>query len=182
MSLAGKGNKMKPKVKVLICDPIDNEGIEKLRQVGFEVDYNSTISKDQLKNTISNYDALIVRSRTKVTKEIIEAGEKLKAIGRAGVGLDNIDVETAKERGITVLNTPEVPADAVAELTIGLILSLARSIPLADRSLKEGKWIKKELRGWQLKGKTIGIIGLCHIGEKVARIAKAFGMKIVITK
>jgi len=182
MTSAGKGNKMKPKVKVLVCDPIDEEGIEKLKQAGFKVDYNPTISKDQLKNAVSNYDALIVRSRTKVTREIIEAGEKLKAIGRAGVGLDNIDVEIAKERGITVLNTPEAPADAVAELTIGLILSLARNIPLADRTLKEGKWIKKELLGWQLKGKTIGIIGLGNIGEKVARIAKALGMKIVITK
>ena len=173
---------MKPKVKVLVCDPIDNEGTEELRQAGFEVDVNPTISKNQLREVVSNYDALIVRSRTKVTREIIEAGEKLKAIGRAGVGLDNIDLETAGKRGIAVLNTPEALADAVAELTIGLILSLARSIPLADRTMKEGKWVKRELRGWQLRGKTLGLIGLGNIGERVARIAKALGMNILVTK
>ncbi len=117
-----------------------------------------------------------------MTKEIIEAGKRLKIIGRAGVGLDNIDTETAQERGITVLNTPEAPAEAVAELTMGLILSLARNIPLADRTMKEGKWIKKKLMGWQLRGKTLGTIGLGNIGLKVARLARAFGMKILITK
>jgi len=173
---------LKPKIRVLVCDPIENEGIEELRQGGFEVDVNPTISKDQLREVVSNYDALIVRSRTKVTREIIEAGEELKAIGRAGVGLDNIDVETAEKRGIVLLNTPEALADAVAELTIGLILSLARSIPLADGTMKEGKWIKKELMGWQLRGKTLGLIGLGNIGEKVARIGKALGMNILVTK
>jgi D-3-phosphoglycerate dehydrogenase len=172
--------KMKP--KVLVSDSIDNKGIEKLKRAGFEVDVDPAISKEQLIKVIPKYDALVVRSRTKVTKEIIEAGERLKAIGRAGVGVDNIDVQAAEERGIIVLNTPEAPADAVAELTIGLILSLARGIPFADRTMKEGKWIKKELVGWQLKGKTLGIIGLGNIGEKVAKIAKAFGMKIIITK
>ncbi len=106
----------------------------------------------------------------------------MKAIGRAGVGLDNIDVETAEKRGIVVLNTSEAPADAVAELTIGLMISLARNIPLADRTMKEGKWIKKELTAWQLKGKNLGTIGLRNIGERVARIAKALGMRVLITK
>ncbi len=173
---------MRSKVKVLVCDFILDEGIEELRRAGFEVSVNTTISNEQLRGVVSNYDALIVRSRTKVTKEIIEAGEKLKAIGRAGVGIDNIDVETAKKRGIVVLNTPEAPADAVAELTIGLMLSLARSFPLADRTVKEGKWIKKELMTWQLKGKTLGTIGLGNIGQRVARIAKALGMRILVTK
>jgi len=173
---------LKPKGKVLVCDLIHEEGIEKLKQAGLEVDVNPTISHDQLRRAVSNYDALIVRSRTRVTKEIIEAGKRLKVLGRAGVGLDNIDVETAEKRGITVLNTPEAPADAVAELTIGLMISLARSIPLADRTMKEGKWIKKDLMGWELKGKTLGTVGLGNIGERVARIAKAFGMMILITK
>lgn len=173
---------MKTKVKVLVCDPIDDEGIKELRQAGFEVDVDPTLSTDRLKEVVSNYDALIVRSRTKVTKEIIESGKKLKAIGRAGVGVDNIDVESAEKRGITVLNTPEALSDAVAELTIGLIISLARKIPLADRAMKEGMWIKKELMGWQLKGKTLGLIGLGSIGERVARIGKALGMKIIFTK
>ncbi len=169
-------------MKVLVCDPINEEGIEKLKQAGLDVDVNPTVSHEQLLRTASNYDALIVRSRTKVTKEIIEAGKRLKVIGRAGVGLDNIDVEAAEKRGVTVLNTPEAPADAVAELTIGLMISLARSIPLADRTMKEGKWIKKKLVGWQLKGKVLGTIGLGNIGERVAKIAKALGMKILITK
>ena len=168
------------KTKILVCDPVHEEGIEKLKQAGFEVDVNPTITPEQLTKIVSNYDALIVRSRTKVTREIIEAGRRLRVIGRAGAGLDNIDLETAKQRGITVLSTPEALAEAVAELTIGLIISLARSIPLADRTLKEGKWIKKKLMGWQLEDKTLGTIGLGKIGERVAKIAKALGMKIVI--
>lgn len=171
---------MKSKMRILVCDPVHEEGIEKLKQAGFEVDVNPTITSEQLTKIVSNYDVLIVRSRTKVTKEIIEAGRRLRVIGRAGAGLDNINLETAKQRGITVLSTPEALTEAVAELTIGLIISLARSIPLADRTLKEGKWIKKKLMGWQLEGKTLGTIGLGKIGERVARIAKALGMKILI--
>jgi len=173
---------VKPKARVLVCDSIREDGIEKLRQAGFEVHVKPTISHDELRNAVSNYNVLIVRSRTKVTKEIIEAGKQLKAIGRAGVGLDNIDLETAEKEGIAVLNTPEAPAEAVAELTIGLIISLARHISLADRAMKRGEWIKKKLRGWELRGKTLGVIGLGNVGEKVARIAKAMGMKILITK
>lgn len=173
---------LKSRIKVLVCDSIHEEGVERLKQAGFEVHVNPAISGEELKQIVSEYDALIVRSRTKVTKEIIQAGKRLKAIGRAGAGLDNIDVEAAEKRGITVLNTPEALAEAVAELTIGLMISLARSIPLADQSMKEGKWIKKELMGWQLQGKTLGTVGLGNIGERVARIAKAFGMKILITK
>ena len=173
---------MESKVKILVCDPVHREGIEKLEEAGFEVAVNPTISHDQLRKVVSEYDALIVRSRTKVTREIIEAGKRLKIIGRAGVGLDNIDTENAEKRGITVLNTPEAPAEAVAELTMGLILSLARKIPLADRTMKEGRWIKKKLIGWQLRGKTLGTIGLGNVGLKVARLARAFGMNILITK
>jgi len=173
---------MKQEVRVLVCDTIHEDGIEKLRQAGFKVDIKTTISHEELRNAVSNYNALVVRSRTKVTKEIIEAGRQLKAIGRAGVGLDNIDRETAKKRGITVLNTPEAPAEAVAELTMGLMISLARHISLADRAMKDGEWIKKKLRGWELRGKTLGVVGLGNVGEKVARIAKVMGMKILITK
>ena len=171
-----------PKLKVLVCDPIHRVGIEKLEQAGFEVHVKPSISGEELRNSVSNYDVLIVRSRTKVTKDIVEAGKGLKVIGRVGVGLDNIDVNAAEEKGVRVLNTPEAPAEAVAELAIGLMLSLARNIPLADGSMKEGKWVKKKLMGWELRGKTLGTLGLGNIGEKVARIAKAFGMKILITK
>lgn len=173
---------MKSKIKVLICDPVHEDGIKRLRQAGFEVDVNPTISGEELKQIVSEYDALIVRSRTKVTKEIIQTGKRLKAIGRAGAGLDNIDIKAAEKRGVAVLNTPEALGEAVAELTIGLMISLARRIPLADQGMKEGKWIKKELMGWQLQGKTLGVVGLGNVGERVARIAKAFGMKILITK
>jgi len=173
---------LKSKVKVLVCDPIHEEGMEKLRKAGFEVDVNPTIVPETLRKVVSSYDVLIVRSRTIVTKGIIEAGRRLRVIGRAGVGLDNIDVETAKKRGIVILNTQEAAANAAAELTVGLIISLARSIPHADRSMKEGKWIKKQLMGWELRDKTLGIIGLGNVGERVARFAKALGMKILITK
>ncbi len=169
-------------MKVLVCDPIHEDGVKILKDAGFEVDINPEISYEELKRRVRDYDVLVVRSRTKVTREIIEAGEKLKVVGRAGAGIDNIDVEAAKEKGVKVLNTPEAPAIAVAELTIGLLLSLARQIPRADSSMKEGRWAKKEFRGWQLNGKTFGVVGLGHIGEKVARLAKAFGMKILITK
>ena len=173
---------MQSEVRVLVCDPIHREGIEKLEEAGFEVDVNPTISYEQLNEVVSEYDALIVRSRTKVTREIMETGKRLKTVGRAGVGLDNIDTKIAEKRGIAVINTPEAPAEAVAELTVGLILSLARNIPLADSTMKEGKWIKKKLRGWQLSGKTLGTIGLGNVGLEVARRARAFGMKILITK
>ncbi|HDI11997.1 MAG TPA: hydroxyacid dehydrogenase [Candidatus Bathyarchaeota archaeon] len=169
-------------MKVLVCDPVHEDGIKILKDAGFKVDVDSNISYEELKGKVRDYNVLIVRSRTKVTREIIEAGENLRVVGRAGAGIDNIDVEAAKEKGIIVLNTPEAPAIAVAELTMGLLLSLARQIPRADRSMKEGKWAKKEFKGWQLNGKTFGIVGLGHIGEKVARLAKAFGMKILITK
>lgn len=173
---------MKSSVKVLVCDPMEGEGIQKLEGAGFTVDVKPTIASDELKKTVSNYDALIVRSRTKVTKEILEAGIQLKAVGRAGAGLDNIDLEAAEKKDVKVFNTPEAPAEAVAELTIGLMLALARSISSADRAMKEGKWIKKDLMGWELKGKILGTIGLGNIGERVAKLAKAFGMKILITK
>ncbi|KYH40140.1 MAG: 3-phosphoglycerate dehydrogenase [Candidatus Bathyarchaeota archaeon B26-1] len=128
-------------MRVLVCDPVKNVGIEMLREAGFEVDVRPEITPDQLSRVIRNYDVLIVRSRTKVTRQLIERAERLKVIGRAGVGLDNIDVEAAEKRGITVLNTPEAPADSTAELTIGLILALARKIPSADKSMKEGRWL-----------------------------------------
>ena len=173
---------MKSKMRILVCDPVHEEGIEKLKQAGFEVDVNPTITSEQLTKIVSNYDVLIVRSRTKVTKEIIEAGRQLKVIGRAGIGLDNIDLETAEKKGIMVFDVPAASANAAAELTIGLMISLARSIPRADNSMKEGKWIKKELIGGELRDKTLGIIGLGNVGGRIAKIAKALGMKILITK
>ena len=169
-------------MRVLVCEPIAEEGVKILEENGFKVDLKLEISKEELARIIEDYDALIVRGRTKVTRELMERAVNLKVIGRAGSGLDNIDVKAAEEMGITVINTPEAVADSVAELTIGLMLSLVRMIPYADRSMKEGKWLKRKLKGRLLKGKTLGLIGLGNVGLRVARIAKAMGMKILVTK
>jgi len=169
-------------VRILVCDPIAPGGIEKLRMAGFSVESASSVTKESLMEAVKDYDALIVRSRTKVTREVIERGRRLKLIARAGSGLDNIDLEAAEEKGIAVICTPEAPADSVAELTIGLMITLARGIAQADSAMKQGRWIKRELRGMLLKGKSLGLIGLGNIGLRVARIAKAIGMKILVTK
>ncbi len=170
----------KEKLKVLVCDPIDFEGVELLRKFGFEIFVEPEISKEDLKNKVAECHVLIVRSRTKVAKEIIDAGKNLKIIARAGAGVDNIDVEYAEKKGIRVICAPEAVATAVAELAIGLIISLARQIPKAEHAMKEGKWIKGEIEGWELQGKTLGIVGFGRVGQKVAKLAKAFGMKIMI--
>lgn len=151
-------------------------------QEGFTVDVKSDITRDELQSTITNYDALIVRSRTKVTRDLLNCTSRLKAIGRVGVGLDNIDLATARENSVAVFNSPEASAQAVAELTIGLIISLARRLPFADQTMKEGTWVKKQLSGWLLEGKTLGLLGLGNIGLRVAKIAKALGMRILIAK
>lgn len=173
---------MKKEINVLVCDQIHADGIKMLQQAGFNVNLNTEITSEELKKIVPNYNVLIIRSRTKVTSDIINEGKNLKVVARAGVGLDNVDLEAAKRNGIVVFNSPEASSKAVAELTLGLILSLARNIPFADNSVKEGKWIKNQLEGWQLEDKTIGLIGLGNIGECVARLAKSFGMKILITK
>lgn len=169
-----------PTLKVLVSDSIHLDGIKKLKEAGLEVDALPTISKEDLVKAIGEYDALIVRSRTKVTAEVINASKTLKVIGRAGVGLDNVDVAAAEAKGIVVVNTPEAPTIAVAELTMGLLLSLVRAIPRADAAMKEGKWIKGELEGTELRGKTLGIIGFGRIGYQVARRAKAFDMSVLV--
>jgi len=167
-------------LKVLVCDPVSTKCLELLKAVGLEVSYQPKISVEDLIKQIPEYDAVIVRSRTKITSSVIEAGKKLKVIGRAGIGVDNIDVEAASKKNIVVVNTPESSTQAVAELTIGLMLSLARKIPLGDRGIKEGRWLKNELMGIELRGKTLGIIGLGRIGSRVGALAKAFGMKIIV--
>ena len=141
---------------MLVCDPIDEEGIKMLKDSGFEVDYRPTITYQELKSVVKDYDALLVRSRTKVTREIIEAGRNLKAIGRAGVGLDNIDLEAAKERGIKVVNAPESLTQSVVELVTGFMVALSRFMCRADKTMKEGKWLKTEFLGHELYGKTLG--------------------------
>jgi len=166
-------------VRVLVSDSIHEDGIRMMERAGLQVERDFEISPDQLRARIGEYQVLIVRSRTKVTAEVIKRASALKIIGRAGAGLDNVDLDAAIKQGIKVLNTPDAPANSVAELTIGLMISLARRIPLADRGMKEGRWLKKELTGTELRGKTLGIIGLGNIGMSVGRVARAMGMSIL---
>ena len=171
---------MYPHSRVLICDSIDSAGIESLKKSGMLVEYQPEIKTEQLMSIAKNYEVLVVRSRTKITKEVIKASAPhIKIIARVGVGLDNIDVEEAKARNIRVINSPEAAANAVSELVIGLILSLARSIPFADAETKKGNWIKKDLTGIELRGKYLGIIGVGNIGRNIGRIGRALRMNII---
>ncbi len=166
-------------MKVLVADPISEDAIVLMRNAGLEVDLRPDISHEDLLKVIPEYDALIVRSRTKVTREVIEAGKRLKIIGRAGVGVDNIDVQAATERGIIVVNAPGGNTISAAEHTIGLLLAVARKIPQADRSVKEGKWERKKFMGVELRGKTVGIVGLGRVGYEVAKRLRAFDVNIL---
>ncbi len=166
-------------MKVLISDPIAREGIEILKESGFEVVEKTGMAPEELIEAIPDFDAIIVRSATKVTTDVIEAGKKLKVIGRAGVGLDNVDAEAAKSKGIKVLNTPAATSISVAELSLGMMLSAARMIPQATISTKAGKWEKKRFHGFELFGKTLGIIGIGRIGTELAKRAKAMGMEVI---
>lgn len=165
--------------KVLICDKIADEGIKLLQEQGYQVTKAWNAPKAQLPNIIGEYDALIVRSATKVTAELLTKAKKLRVIGRAGEGIDNIDTEKAREQGITVVNTPHVSYISVAELTIGHMIALARGIVDGTITLRQGKWAKEELMGIELNGKTLGIIGCGYIGKTVERLAIALGMKVL---
>ncbi len=164
--------------KVLVADPIAPEGIEILKTVA-EVDVRTGLSKDELAAIIGDYDALAVRSETKVTADIIARANKLKIIGRAGVGVDNIDVEAATNRGILVVNSPEGNTLAAAELTVAMLLALARNIAPADQSLRGGKWDRKKYMGSEVYGKTLGVVGLGKIGREVVSRMQAFGMSVL---
>ncbi len=164
--------------KVLVSDPIAEAGIAKLREVA-EVDIRTGLSPDELRSIIGGYDALAVRSETKVTADILAEARNLTIIGRAGVGVDNIDVKAATERGIVVVNSPEGNTIAAAELTVAMLLSLARNIPQGDAGLRQGKWERKKLLGTEVYGKTLGIIGLGKIGGEVSRRARAFEMTVI---
>src|SRR5579883_260718 len=164
---------------VLICDQVDKILNEILQKNGLQITYEPEITPDQIKEKIGNFDIVIVRSRTKITKEMIEKASKCKIIARVGVGLDNIDTEAAKAKGIRVINAVEGAMNAVAELVLGLMLSLAREIPRADREIRNGKWLKKELMGSELSGKYLGIVGLGNIGKRLAKLARALNMNII---
>ncbi len=167
-----------PNFKILITDGLDESGQSILRAAS-QADDRAGLSAADLMQAVGDYDALVVRGRTKVNAQVFDAGKKLKVVGRAGVGVDNIDLEAAKQRGVTVVNAPVSTTLAVAELTFGLLLSLAREIPRADAAMKKGNWLKKELEGVELNGKTLGIIGYGRIGMEVGRRAAAFGMNVL---
>lgn len=167
--------------KILISDKLAEEGIAILKEVkDFQVDCKYGLKPEELKSTIKDYQALIVRSSTEVTADIIAAADKLKVIGRAGVGLDNVDLPAATKKGIVAMNTPAGNTTSTAEHTFSMILSLSRNIPQACASMKAGKWDRSKFNGVELYGKTLGIIGYGRIGSTVGKFAKAFGMDVIV--
>ncbi len=167
-----------PDTRILITDGLGENGISILRAEA-TVDDRSGISAADLVREVGNYDAMVIRGRTRVTPEVFDAAARLRVVGRAGVGVDNIDLTAAKTHNVTVVNAPMSTTGAVAELTFGLLLALAREIPRADAAMKAGQWLKKELEGVELYGKTLGIIGSGRIGMEVGRHAAAFGMNVI---
>jgi D-3-phosphoglycerate dehydrogenase len=160
-------------MKILISDPFSKDLPERLKEFG-------EVTDD--KNEIPNTDVMLVRSATKVNREMIDQAKNLKLVIRGGVGIDNIDVEHCKERGITVRNTPEASSIAVAELTFAMMLCIQRNIVKAHNSTKNNEWLKKQLKGRELYGKTLGLVGIGRIGTEVAKRAKAFGMNVIATR
>jgi len=168
-------------MKVLVSDPLSDVGIKIFQETpDIEVDVNTGLTPEELKKIIGRYHGLAVRSATKVTSDIIEAADNLKVIGRAGIGLDNVDIPAASQRGIVVMNTPEGNTITAAEHTIAMIMALSRNIPQATASLKAGKWEKKKLQGHELFNKTLGLIGAGHIGQIVADRARGMKMNVIV--
>ena len=164
---------------VLICDDVDQVLNKVLEENGLKVSYEPEITPEQILEKISNFNIVIVRSRTTITKEMIDKAENCKIIARVGVGLDNIDQEAAKAKNIRVINAVEGAMNAVAELVLGLMLSLARQTARGDRGIRNGQWLKKELKGTELKGKYLGIVGLGNIGKRLGRLARALNMNVI---
>jgi len=165
-------------VDILICDPVEVD--ELALGDAIHVDYRPSITREELLQVVGGYDALIIRSRTKVDRELIDRASNLKLVARPGTGLDNVDVEYAKSKGIQVVNSPESLVEAVSEHVILLMLALSRKLVKGDQSVKAGKWEKNSLVGAELKGKTLGIVGLGRIGRRIAEIAGTLGMSVLI--
>ncbi len=165
------------KRRVLVCDAMDVATLGLTD--AFEVDYEPKITKEELLSRVENYDALVIRSRTKVDAEVIARGTHLKIVARSGSGVDNIDLRAANANGVEVVSSPEALVESVAEHVIGLMLTLARNIPGADAAMKEGRWDKERFVGVELRGKTLGIAGLGRIGKRVAEIARVIGMSLL---
>ena len=166
--------------KVLISDAMDEIAEKILLSNNIEVDVITNFTPDELNQNINSYDGLIVRSATKVNKEVIENAKNLKVVGRAGAGVDNIDINAAKQKNIIVMNTPGGNTNATAEHTLALLLSLSRKISKADITTHKGEWAKKSLKGNEIKGKTIGIIGFGNVGKRFAQMCNALGLKVLI--
>lgn len=168
-------------MKILVSDPLGKGGMDILRnEKGLQVDEKVGLKPEELKQIIGEYDAILIRSATKVTKEIIEAGKKLRVIGRAGVGVDNVDLAAATQRGIIVMNTPEGNTISTAELSFSMLMAVSRNIPQADAHVKKGEWKRNKFKGAELNGKTLGIVGFGRIGREVAKRALAFNMKLMV--
>ena len=165
--------------KILVSDPLSEEGLEILRQSGFPVDVKPGLSEDELCAIIGDYDCLIIRSGTKVTPKVIDAGKNLRVIGRAGVGVDNVDVPYATDKGILVMNTPSANILSAAEHSCAMLLALARNIPFAHESMHKGEWKRSKYTGVELNGKILGIIGVGRVGGEVAKRMKAFNMTLI---
>jgi D-3-phosphoglycerate dehydrogenase len=165
--------------KILVADDVSDSGLEPLRQAGFRVDKITKLPSDELRRRLVDYDGLVVRSETKVTADVLDAAPRLRIVGRAGVGVDNIDVPAATVRGVVVMNAPDGNTITTAEHTLALLIAMARRLPQANSSLKSGHWDRKQFVGTELQGKTLGIVGLGRIGRVVANRARAFGMTIV---
>jgi D-3-phosphoglycerate dehydrogenase / 2-oxoglutarate reductase len=165
--------------RVLVCDPIDHAGISTLKKAGMIVDYCPNIDGKELIYKIKDYEVIVVRSRTMISREVIDAAVNAKIIARVGVGLDNIDIDAAKVKDVSVINASEAAINAVAELVIGNMISLARNITRADAEMKKGNWIKRDLIGTELGGKYLGLIGVGNIGRNVGRIARGLRMNIL---
>jgi D-3-phosphoglycerate dehydrogenase len=166
-------------MKILVCDKTEMDAIEKMREAGLTVDTNFEITPEELPNVLPNYDGCVVRSRTKIRQPLIDVCPNLKVIVRGGVGLDTIDAEYARSKGITVMNTPKASSASVAELAIGYMFMLARNFYKASATMKSEKWDKKSFEGDEVGGKTLGLLGIGNIGKEVAKRANALGMTVV---
>ena len=166
-------------MKVIVSDKISSKGVDLLKAEGYEVNEAWDIPKEDLPGIISDYDAIVIRSATKVKGDLLEAAKNLKVVGRAGIGLDNVDLKKCEERGITVRNTPNATTDTVAELALAFMFALARKVVQGTTTLRKGEWAKKQLKGSELLGKTLGIVGCGRIGSALARKCDALGMNII---
>ncbi|MFW9887161.1 MAG: D-2-hydroxyacid dehydrogenase [Candidatus Thorarchaeota archaeon] len=166
-------------VRILVADPVADSAVAKIKDAGHDVVIRNSETDGPIEDQIRGFDCIVVRSATKVTKDVIGAADALKLVVRAGVGLDNVDLEAAREKGVKVLNTPEAPTVSVAEMVIALMFALSRQVPSADSSMKDERWEKKKLKGTELWQKTLGIIGFGRIGCEVARRARALEMEVL---